>query len=135
MTSIKIGTFKAVSPAKNGLMTEQVVIQVRPADKVFPLGVSGRVIAATTGEVLVIDADQRFQKVCAIIDFRPEQVGDARTSDSHGPGRWEHGAQSAPAPPGIHNGRDDLTRKLDVDQARLPLPWRAHQIAVLAAGL
>ncbi len=29
MTSIKIGTFKAVSPAKNGLMTEQVVIQVR----------------------------------------------------------------------------------------------------------
>jgi GntR family transcriptional repressor for pyruvate dehydrogenase complex len=29
MTSITIGTFKAVSSAKNGLMTEQVVIQVR----------------------------------------------------------------------------------------------------------
>lgn len=29
MTSIKLGTFRAVSPAKNGLMTEQVVIQVR----------------------------------------------------------------------------------------------------------
>src|SRR5213083_3024020 len=29
MTSIKLGTFNVVGPAENGLMTEQVVIQVR----------------------------------------------------------------------------------------------------------